>query len=341
LNDWVFSGFIDVDCGGIGDRHVDLFWGIWSLFFNLKTDKYRDRFLTHMGVTRWMRNDCGLSPRVKCFYDWQEKIVMRLFIAINFNGETKPHLLTLRDELKSNAQSGRFSPPENLHLTLAFIGEVNPKKVEKIKDILETVEFTPFDVAIDRLGTFSRGTLWWAGLREDKPLLDLQYEVIFKLAHCGFEMDGREYHPHITLGREVVTSMRPRSIEPFGETVHSIELMKSERIGGRMVYTAIYTRKALTYMNKPFIGVVPLWDNEKQRLWIVPGYMNGITNAGGIPVMLPLVTDEVSIRQLTDEFNGFFHRRARCQSASVRQNAQVIDKLHTVEIVLDRQCVET
>jgi kanamycin kinase len=49
LNDWVFSGFIDVDCGGVGDRHVDLFWGIWSLFFNLKTDKYHDRFIDAYG----------------------------------------------------------------------------------------------------------------------------------------------------------------------------------------------------------------------------------------------------------------------------------------------------
>jgi kanamycin kinase len=49
LKDWVFSGFIDVDCGGVGDRHVDLFWGIWSLFFNLKTDKYRERFIDAYG----------------------------------------------------------------------------------------------------------------------------------------------------------------------------------------------------------------------------------------------------------------------------------------------------
>lgn len=49
LDDWKFSGFIDLDAGGIGDRHVDLFWGIWSLQFNLKTDRYRDRFLDAYG----------------------------------------------------------------------------------------------------------------------------------------------------------------------------------------------------------------------------------------------------------------------------------------------------
>ena len=52
LNNWNFSGFIDLGNGGIGDRHIDLFWGIWSLGFNLKTDRYRDRFLDAYGRDR-------------------------------------------------------------------------------------------------------------------------------------------------------------------------------------------------------------------------------------------------------------------------------------------------
>ena len=49
LDDWRFSGFIDLGGGGTGDRHMDLFWGIWSLAFNLKTDRYRERFLDAYG----------------------------------------------------------------------------------------------------------------------------------------------------------------------------------------------------------------------------------------------------------------------------------------------------
>lgn len=49
LDNWRFTGFIDLDHGGIGDRHIDLFWGIWTLGFNLKTDAYRDRFLDAYG----------------------------------------------------------------------------------------------------------------------------------------------------------------------------------------------------------------------------------------------------------------------------------------------------
>lgn len=49
LDKWKLSGFIDVGNGGVGDRHIDIFWGIWSLFFNLKTNKYRERFLDAYG----------------------------------------------------------------------------------------------------------------------------------------------------------------------------------------------------------------------------------------------------------------------------------------------------
>lgn len=49
LQDWRLSGFIDLGAGGAGDRHIDLFWGVWSLFFNLKTDAWGDRFLDVYG----------------------------------------------------------------------------------------------------------------------------------------------------------------------------------------------------------------------------------------------------------------------------------------------------
>ena len=50
LEDWRFSGFIDLAAGGVGDRHMDLHWGLWSLWFNLKTDRYRERFLDAYGT---------------------------------------------------------------------------------------------------------------------------------------------------------------------------------------------------------------------------------------------------------------------------------------------------
>lgn len=49
LDGWDFSGFVDLGGAGVGDRHIDLFWGAWTLNFNLKTDKYRERFFDAYG----------------------------------------------------------------------------------------------------------------------------------------------------------------------------------------------------------------------------------------------------------------------------------------------------
>ncbi len=49
LDDWRLSGFIDLGAAGVGDKHVDLYWGAWTLNFNLKTDKYRKRFFDVYG----------------------------------------------------------------------------------------------------------------------------------------------------------------------------------------------------------------------------------------------------------------------------------------------------
>ena len=49
LKDWKLSGYIDVGNGGLGDRHIDILWGIWTLKYNLKTTRYTERFMDAYG----------------------------------------------------------------------------------------------------------------------------------------------------------------------------------------------------------------------------------------------------------------------------------------------------
>lgn len=58
-------------------------------------------------------------------------------------------------------------------------------------------------------------------------------------------------------------------------------------------------------MKKPVIGVVPLIDAQRNSYWMLPGYMKGIEQAGGIPLMLPLCSDLEELRQLAEELDGF------------------------------------
>ena len=58
-------------------------------------------------------------------------------------------------------------------------------------------------------------------------------------------------------------------------------------------------------MEKPIIGVTPLWDEEKKSYWMPPGYLEGVKEAGAIPVILPLTTNGADIAQLADLCDGF------------------------------------
>jgi putative glutamine amidotransferase len=57
-------------------------------------------------------------------------------------------------------------------------------------------------------------------------------------------------------------------------------------------------------MRRPVIGLAPLWDEEKDSLWMLPGYMDGIEQAGGLPVMLPLSTDKLMLEQICRSVDG-------------------------------------
>ena len=56
---------------------------------------------------------------------------------------------------------------------------------------------------------------------------------------------------------------------------------------------------------KPVIGIIPLYDEDKDSIWMVPGYMEGIRRAGGIPMILPLVCDEADLRQINSMCSGY------------------------------------
>ncbi|MFC0213690.1 gamma-glutamyl-gamma-aminobutyrate hydrolase family protein [Paenibacillus chartarius] len=58
-------------------------------------------------------------------------------------------------------------------------------------------------------------------------------------------------------------------------------------------------------MGKPMIGILPLYDDDKESYWMLPGYMKAIEEAGGIPVMLPLTSDAEIVAAIANAFDGF------------------------------------
>lgn len=176
---------------------------------------------------------------------------MRLFIAIEFPDYIKLQLAEEISLLKSYSDSGNFTVTENLHLTLVFLGEIEVSKLDLIKKamLLACDDYKSSFVKIKGFGRFkNRGELlYWRGLECSDEIIKIQFKLANELRSKGFEIEKRKFKPHITMGRRCVMSSEFKEIE-FADKmkdkdfeVKSISLMKSERIGGRMVYTSIFS----------------------------------------------------------------------------------------------------
>ncbi len=170
---------------------------------------------------------------------------MRLFVAIKLNYEMSEALTDLQGRMRYLGVRGNFTKRENLHLTLAFIGEYPDP--EDVIDVLETIDFEPFRISLDGIGSFGR--LWWAGLGggdEPNELKALTKRLRRALADAGIPYDRKKFSPHITLVRKPVSRSGaiPEEILcdlPYAEmTVEHISLMRSDRGKHGMIYTELY-----------------------------------------------------------------------------------------------------
>ena len=123
---------------------------------------------------------------------------MRLFIAIDFN-ELKYYFMELQKQLPNNARLSLVKP---FHLTLKFLGEVQPDNIDEIIEILRTIKFEPFAVFTDSVGIFPTENyirVVWIGLKPEEKVLELQKQIDESLK--GLFRKEKDFKAHITLCR--------------------------------------------------------------------------------------------------------------------------------------------
>ena len=147
----------------------------------------------------------------------------------------KNALINIQNEMYDKGIRGHFTPEENMHLTLAFIGEY-PDTVP-VTEALEAVAFTPFDLALEGLGCY--GDLWWAGVKDSAPLEAVVRRIRRALADFFFFFFRKKFSPHITLIRKARGEMPGLRPETAGMTVNRISLMRSDRGKNGMIYTEV------------------------------------------------------------------------------------------------------
>jgi 2'-5' RNA ligase len=190
---------------------------------------------------------------------------MRLFIAVNFDGEFTGRVLEIQERLRALAARGNFSHRDNLHLTLVFFGETGAGLVPAIRHTIAALPSSgPFSVNFNRAGSFrhSGKELWYIGAAPGSPglerLLELRatlVEGIEAIAAAppassspdaggeGLSFDRRPFNAHITLGRELRLKAEPAPFPVQLEApIRRVSLMQSEHRNGRLVYTELFGR---------------------------------------------------------------------------------------------------
>ena len=160
---------------------------------------------------------------------------MRLFIAINLSDAMKDALTDVQDKMYDQGVRGNFTLRENMHLTLAFIGEYPDK--EQVTDALSSVTFSSFTISLSGMGCFR--SLWWAGMDESAPLAAVVRRIRRALAENGIPFDRKRFSPHITLIRKATGTVPGIQIDKISMPVERISLMRSDRGKRGMIYTEV------------------------------------------------------------------------------------------------------
>ena len=135
---------------------------------------------------------------------------MRLFIAVQLQKDVVGALCSLQDKLKEMAVKIRFVSPQNLHLTLFFLGNTPESKLAEIRKALQSLSEnnSPFVLELNNhLATFDAknpARLVWIGVKSDLSALQrLQTMIAATMHNIGFLRTEKDYIPHITIARDV------------------------------------------------------------------------------------------------------------------------------------------
>lgn len=124
---------------------------------------------------------------------------MRAFVAIALPPRARDALERVQEALPL----GRAADPDQLHLTLAFLGERPDAEVEAAHEALEGLSFVPFALQLSGLDVFEprKPEVLWAGIKDDAALRALQTRVLSALHGAGLPLERRRFRPHVTLAR--------------------------------------------------------------------------------------------------------------------------------------------
>ena len=158
---------------------------------------------------------------------------MRAFIGIKPDG-CLADLIAIQNDLKQQTKAN-FTKPDNLHITLFFLGEIDEGQTQKIKRLFQNFSFPRFSLEINAITNFREMII--ATLSPSLALKQLHKKLGDCLMRDGFLLENRPYFAHLTLARK--TDYVVNEAVLLTTTVENIVLFASERQETGLVYRRI------------------------------------------------------------------------------------------------------
>ena len=163
--------------------------------------------------------------------------ILRVFFALWPDAAAREEIATLAHDVVGRA-GGRAPRPDNIHLTVAFVGNVEPDRLAKLKRIGASAgrSVAPFTLKLDRLGAFHHAGIAWLGTEVLPTELEgLAFALRNGLAAEAFPVERRMYRPHITLARRC-GSVATAEVVPIAWRVDRVTLNASEMSPAGSIY---------------------------------------------------------------------------------------------------------
>lgn len=173
----------------------------------------------------------------------------RGFIAIDI--DVAPKVLEFEKEIEQTGADVKLVEPENIHMTLKFLGDLDEELVDQIENIMKDAvkEIDPFTIKLNGTGVFPNKNyikVVWIGIEDGQIIETIAKRIDEQLSTLGFKKEKRGFSPHLTLGRVKTAKNKERLVKTiekyedveFGEfEINSIKLKKSDLTPKGPIYT--------------------------------------------------------------------------------------------------------
>lgn len=169
---------------------------------------------------------------------------VRVFFAIWPDSETQKQLGALVEQLQLEAFcGGRKTKPQNIHLTLLFLGDVGIDRLPALCQVADEIRDSgarAFDLKVDEIDCWRHNHILYLAPREvPRELVHLESRLKNGASAAGFLVESRPYSPHITLMRDAVCRTMPALRRTLTWRVREWQLVKSEQTSGGSAYTPV------------------------------------------------------------------------------------------------------